>query len=71
MDASGNLYKTSPEMQRELEKMSGRKLIPLSENQFQELEPMSRPRRKNTMRNKPCLCGSGIKFKRCCWSKYA
>ena len=24
---------------------------------------------RNTIRNKPCPCGSGVKFKKCCWSK--
>ncbi len=23
----------------------------------------------NNLRNKPCVCGSGRKFKKCCWSK--
>ncbi len=23
----------------------------------------------NNLRNKPCVCGSGIKFKKCCWVK--
>lgn len=23
--------------------------------------------RKNRNRNRPCLCGSGKKFKKCCW----
>lgn len=27
--------------------------------------------RKNYMRNKPCQCGSGKKFKKCCWGKAA
>ena len=26
--------------------------------------------RKNSMRNKPYGCGSGKKFKKCCWSKF-
>ena len=26
--------------------------------------------KKNWMRNKPCPCGSGRKFKRCCWRHY-
>jgi hypothetical protein len=26
-------------------------------------------RRKNSTRNKPCPCGSKLKFKKCCWSK--
>lgn len=46
-------------------------LLELSGAEFKELEPMSRPERKNRMRNKPCVCGSGQKFKRCCWSKFA
>lgn len=28
-------------------------------------------RRKNWMKNKPCVCSSGRKFKNCCWAKYA
>lgn len=23
---------------------------------------------RNSLRNKPCPCGSGIKFKKCCWN---
>ena len=26
--------------------------------------------RKNWMRNKKCPCGSGVKFKKCCWGLY-
>jgi len=26
-----------------------------------------RIRHRNSLRNKPCPCGSGIKFKKCCW----
>jgi hypothetical protein len=36
-----------------------------------ELDDIAVPRRKTFMRNKPCLCGSGKKFKACCWSKYS
>lgn len=28
-----------------------------------------RARRKGWMRNMPCMCGSGMKFKACCWEK--
>jgi len=28
------------------------------------------PRTCNQLRNVPCLCGSGKKYKKCCWSKY-
>lgn len=48
----------------------GRKQIPLSEQQYNELTPMKKKARLGTMRNKPCVCGSGIKFKKCCWNKY-
>jgi len=24
---------------------------------------------RNSLRNKPCFCGSGVKFKKCCWNK--
>lgn len=30
-----------------------------------------RVKHKNSLRNKPCPCGSGHKFKKCCWSKVA
>ena len=30
-----------------------------------------RVKHKNSKRNKPCFCGSGKKFKKCCWSKVA
>lgn len=49
----------------------GRLLAPLSERQHETLKPMGNTRRKGYMRNQPCVCGSGKKFKRCCWSKYA
>ncbi len=32
---------------------------------------MKRDPRKNSMKNKPCPCGSGKKFKTCCWSKFS
>ena len=28
-----------------------------------------RVKARNSLRNKPCPCGSGIKFKKCCWSR--
>jgi len=27
--------------------------------------------RRGSFRNKPCPCGSGRKFKKCCWNKVA
>ena len=26
-------------------------------------------RHEKRLRNKPCPCGSGVKFKKCCWNK--
>jgi uncharacterized protein YecA (UPF0149 family) len=48
-----------------------RHFVPLSEQLADELEPLGKRQRKNSMRNKSCVCGSGMKFKRCCWSKFA
>lgn len=45
--------------------------IPLSKDDVRETKAMTGLQRKNWMRNKPCICNSGKKFKRCCWSKYA
>jgi len=49
----------------------GHRLAPLNERQHKELTLMNAHQRKGYMRNQPCVCGSGKKFKRCCWSKYA
>jgi uncharacterized protein YecA (UPF0149 family) len=53
------------------EQREGRKLAPLSKVQASDLQGENAVRRKNYMRNQPCVCGSGTKFKRCCWNKYA
>lgn len=45
--------------------------VPLSDELAKELEPLGGRQRKNYMRNKLCVCGSGKKFKRCCWNKFA
>lgn len=44
--------------------------IPLTDDEYNEFKPLDKKVRKNKMRNKLCLCGSGKKFKNCCWSKY-
>jgi uncharacterized protein YecA (UPF0149 family) len=71
MDTRGNLYQLTDQERRDMERMHNKPLIPIEGSEYRELEPMTRGRRKNTMRNKPCLCGSGKKFKKCCWSNYA
>ena len=43
--------------------------ILLNSEKARELSMQSFKTRKNWMRNQPCICGSGKKFKRCCWTK--
>ncbi len=40
-------------------------------SKFDNRSPLGKIRVKarNSLRNKPCPCGSGIKFKKCCWSR--
>ena len=46
------------------------KMVELTDTETQELEHLSKPKRKNYMRNQPCVCGSGKKFKKCCWANF-
>jgi len=63
VDTSGNIRRLCEGMQpRENE-------IPLDEEQAKTLSAIPARKRKNWMRNRPCPCGSGKKFKQCCWSK--
>ncbi len=57
---------------RELTKAleENRHLAPITEVQQRAMVEMPTDRRKGYMRNQPCVCGSGKKFKRCCWSIY-
>lgn len=73
---TGEIYRfeNAAELEKAQERLmreEGRKLLPLDEKLASELEPMGARQRKGYMRNKPCVCGSGKKFKKCCWSKYA
>ena len=43
---------------------------PVEEKHVPMLRHQSRARRKNWMRNRPCSCGSGKKFKKCCWGMF-
>ncbi|MBZ0086494.1 MAG: SEC-C domain-containing protein [Thermomonas sp.] len=54
-----------------IERELRRPLAPLTDEQARKLTPMNAHQRKGYMRNQPCVCGSGAKFKRCCWSKFA
>lgn len=69
---TGDIYRfANPEGLVAAQKLAGRMLAPLTEEQADTMEQMPLPKRKNWMRNQPCPCKSGHKFKRCCWSKYA
>ena len=39
----------------------------LSDYTENDIRLLSNGKRKNVMRNRPCICGSGKKFKQCCW----
>lgn len=59
MDSEGNIYKDpSPELVKE------KKLKPINRS-------LTARERKTAKigRNSPCGCGSGIKFKKCCYGK--
>lgn len=43
--------------------------IAIDNNELEEVQAMDKPERKGWMRNKPCPCNSGKKFKRCCWNR--
>ena len=51
------------------EEMLKNGFAPLEEEDVPKVRKMNKNRRKNWMKNKPCPCGSGKKFKKCCWSK--
>ena len=46
------------------------KMVEVFDDELKPLSAMTNFQRKNYMRNKPCVCGSGKKFKRCCWGKF-
>lgn len=51
------------------EKRTARLMFRLASEQNARSDEFKR-NKKNSMRNKACLCGSKSKFKRCCWNKY-
>jgi preprotein translocase subunit SecA len=42
-----------------------RKILENKEQSFKKAQPLKKPGR-----NDPCPCGSGKKYKKCCWPKY-
>lgn len=58
----------SVEAARSVVKRAG--LVAITDEEEAELLPQTKSQRKNWMRNRPCICQSGKKFKRCCWGKF-
>jgi len=65
----GNIRFYGGDITREQQMREGLVAIPADE--LETTVNMNRTQRKNWMRNKPCVCGSGKKFKKCCWAKYS
>ena len=55
----------------EAQELASEANIPIAAEDLSKVKRMSKPRRKNWMRNKPCPCGSEKKFKKCCWNKFS
>ena len=68
---TGKIYTLTEKEASAFAEAKGRALVALTETQHERLKPMGEPKRKNYMRNQPCVCGSGKKFKRCCWGLFA
>jgi uncharacterized protein YecA (UPF0149 family) len=68
---TGRIHHFEDEDALEASRKMGERLVEISEHEERTLTPMSNGRRKNWMRNQPCPCKSGKKFKKCCWSKHA
>ncbi len=68
---SGKIYRElNSEQLAKMEQELGNALVPLTGRQERILTPMNAADRKGWMRNQPCICKSGKKFKKCCWHKY-
>ena len=55
--------KLTPDQAKRLEENNQPVILPNDVNSFAAIF-------KNEYRNKPCPCGSNVKFKKCCLSKY-
>jgi len=56
-------------MEAQTQMSNGRRprMVALSAEESTKLQPYDTPLRKGYLRNKPCPCGSGKKFKKCHW----
>jgi uncharacterized protein YecA (UPF0149 family) len=69
--ATGDVVNMTDNLRKELlESGEYRKYAPLKKEDVPKVVRMNKDRRKNWMRNKPCPCNSGKKFKKCCWNQY-
>jgi len=60
---------TTKELEELIDSGQDKHYVPLKKREIPKLTRLSKPKRKNYMKNKPCPCGSNKKFKNCCWSK--
>lgn len=67
---TGEIISLPEDLEKSELMMKENKLVPLTKEEVNILEPMSKVKRKNWMRNRPCVCGSKKKFKVCCWGYY-
>lgn len=58
-------------VQIDAEKMTTKQLKEMWVSKFDNRSILGKLRIKSrgSLRNKPCPCGSGLKFKKCCWNK--
>jgi len=54
----------------DIKESQAKHMVPISETDLPKLNKMAKKRRISWRKNKPCPCGSGLKFKNCCWDKY-
>ena len=53
-------------LEQAFREQTGKQMLALTKDEASELEPLPKKIRKNKMRNKPCVCGSGKPFRACC-----
>ncbi|GAL29697.1 hypothetical protein JCM19239_6045 [Vibrio variabilis] len=58
------------EQLKKIEQAARHQMLSLNEEEVKELKPLAGYKRKGRVRNWLCRCGSGLKFKLCCWDKY-
>ena len=64
-----NIDTTEIVMRKDLLSEELERHIPIPDAELPRVRKMSKKSRKGWMRNRPCICGSGRKFKVCCWGK--